>query len=38
MGLLVTSQFCTGTRPLAYTLLLMATASLGTGFGLVVPA
>jgi len=38
MALLVTSQFCTGTKPLAYVLLLMATGFLGVGFGLVVPA
>jgi len=38
MGLLVTSQFFTSTQALAYGLLLAATASLGLGFGLVVPA
>ncbi len=38
MGLLVTSQFFTGTHALAYGLLLVATAALGVGFGLVVPA
>ena len=38
MGLLVTSQFFTGTQALAYGLLLAATAALGAGFGLVVPA
>ena len=38
MGLLVTSQFFTGTQALAYGLLLVATAALGVGFGLVVPA
>jgi fucose permease len=38
MILLITSQFCTSTRGLAYGLLLVATASLGVGFGLVVPA
>ena len=38
MALLVTSQFCTGTKPLAYGLLLVATGFLGVGFGLVVPA
>ena len=38
MGLLVTSQFFTGTQDLAYGLLLVATAALGVGFGLVVPA
>jgi MFS family permease len=38
MALLITSQFCTSTQDLAYGLLLVATASLGVGFGLVVPA
>jgi fucose permease len=38
MALLVTSQFVTGTHALAYGLLLAATASLGVGFGLTVPA
>jgi MFS family permease len=38
MGLLVTSQFFTHTQALAYGLLLTATAALGVGFGLVVPA
>jgi MFS family permease len=38
MALLIASQFCTSTRGLAYGLLLVATASLGVGFGLVVPA
>ena len=38
MGLLVTSQFFTSTQALAYGLLLAATASLGLGFGMVVPA
>jgi MFS family permease len=38
MGLLVTSQFFTSTQALAYALLLVATAALGVGFGLVVPA
>jgi MFS family permease len=38
MGLLVTSQFFTSTQALAYGLLLAATAALGVGFGLVVPA
>ncbi len=38
MGLLVTSQFFTHTQALAYALLLAATAALGVGFGLVVPA
>jgi len=38
MALLVVSSFCTGTRSLAFGLLLVATAFLGAGFGLVVPA
>lgn len=38
MALLITTAFCTGTKGLAYGLLLAATASLGVGFGLVVPA
>jgi MFS family permease len=38
MLLLIGSDFCTGTKGLAYGLLLAATASLGVGFGLVVPA
>lgn len=38
MGLLVTSQFFTSTQALAYGLLLAATAALGVGFGLAVPA
>jgi MFS family permease len=38
MGLLFTSQFATGTHPLAYGLLLAATACLGVGFGFTVPA
>jgi fucose permease len=38
MGLLVTSQFFTSDRSVAYGLLLVATASLGAGFGLTVPA
>ena len=38
MGLLVTSQFFTSTPDLAYGLLLVATAALGAGFGLAVPA
>ncbi len=38
MVLLITSDLCTGTKGLAYGLLLGATASLGVGFGLVVPA
>ena len=38
MTLLVISQFCTATRGLAFGLLLVATAFLGIGFGLVVPA
>ncbi|HEY6426878.1 MAG TPA: MFS transporter [Acidimicrobiales bacterium] len=38
MILLIVSQFCTATQALAYGLLLVATAFLGVGFGLVVPA
>jgi len=38
MGLLVASDFVRDTPPLAYGMLLGATASLGTGFGLTVPA
>jgi Major Facilitator Superfamily len=38
MSLLLISQFTTGTKPLAYGLLLVATGYLGVGFGLVVPA
>jgi fucose permease len=38
MALLVASQFLTGAHPLAYGTLLAATASLGVGFGLTVPA
>ena len=38
MALLLGSQFATGTHPLAYGLLLAATACLGVGFGFVVPA
>ena len=38
MGLLVASQFVRGSEPLPYGLLLLATASLGIGFGLTVPA
>ncbi|MCE0524037.1 MAG: MFS transporter [Methylacidiphilales bacterium] len=38
MGLLFISQFATGDHSLAYVLLLAATASLGVGFGFVVPA
>jgi MFS family permease len=38
MVLLFTSQFATGTHPLAYGLLLAATACLGVGFGFTVPA
>jgi MFS family permease len=38
MALLIASQFCSSTRGVAYGLLLVATASLGVGFGLVVPA
>jgi MFS family permease len=38
MLLLIVSQFFTSSQPLAYALLLVATASLGAGFGLTVPA
>jgi len=38
MALLVASQFLTGMHMLAYGVLLAATASLGVGFGLTVPA
>jgi MFS family permease len=38
MALLLASQFTTGTHALAYGILLAATASLGVGFGLTVPA
>jgi MFS family permease len=38
MALLFVSQFATGFHPLAYGLLLAATAFLGIGFGFVVPA
>jgi MFS family permease len=38
MALLVASQFTTGSHMLAYSILLTATASLGVGFGLTVPA
>ena len=38
MALLLVSQLCTGTKPLAYGLLLVATGFLGVGFGLVVPS
>src|SRR5277367_3175553 len=38
MALLFTSQFATGVHPLAYGLLLAATACLGVGFGFVVPS
>jgi fucose permease len=38
MGLLITSQFFTNQRSLAYALLLVATGALGLGFGLTVPA
>jgi MFS family permease len=37
MGLLVTSTLFTDDQPVAYGLLLMATAFLGAGFGLTVP-
>ena len=38
MGLLIVSQFFTANQPVAYGLLLLATACLGAGFGLTVPA
>ncbi len=38
MSLLLTSAFVTDEKSLAYALLLMATASLGAGFGFTVPA
>jgi MFS family permease len=38
MVLLLVSQFFTSDHPLAFTLLLLATAFLGVGFGLAVPA
>ncbi len=38
MLLLVVSSFFTGEQEAAYALLLLATASLGAGFGLTVPA
>ncbi|HUA48242.1 MAG TPA: MFS transporter [Solirubrobacteraceae bacterium] len=38
MALLIVSSLLTSNKPLAYGLLLSATASLGTGFGLAVPA
>jgi fucose permease len=38
MTLLVASQFAIGAGPLPYVMLLLATTSLGIGFGLVVPA
>ena len=38
MALLFGSQFATGTHPLAYGLLLAATACLGVGFGFTVPS
>jgi fucose permease len=38
MALLVASWFMTGNHALAYRILLVATASLGIGFGLTVPA
>lgn len=38
MLLLIVSQFFASSQPLAYALLLLATASLGAGFGLTVPA
>jgi MFS family permease len=38
MALLIISQFFTSEQAVAYTLLLVATACLGAGFGLTVPA
>jgi len=38
MALLIVSQFFTSNQPVAYGLLLLATACLGAGFGLTVPA
>lgn len=38
MALLIVSQFFTSNQPVAYGLLLAATACLGAGFGLTVPA
>jgi MFS family permease len=38
MALLLTSAFLTSNQSLAYALLLLATASLGVGFGFTVPA
>jgi MFS family permease len=38
MALLIVSQFLTSDQPVAYGLLLAATACLGAGFGLTVPA
>ena len=38
MALLIISQFFTSNQPVAYGLLLAATACLGVGFGLTVPA
>jgi MFS family permease len=38
MALLIVSQFFTANQPVAYGLLLAATACLGAGFGLTVPA
>jgi fucose permease len=38
MSLLVASQFAIGQGPLPYVMLLLATTSLGIGFGLVVPS
>jgi MFS family permease len=38
MALLLFSQFLTGDEPAAYAVLLLATACLGAGFGLSVPA
>ena len=38
MSLLIVSQFFTSNQSVAYALLLLATACLGVGFGLTVPA
>ncbi len=38
MILLIASRFAEGSQPVAYPLLLVATACLGTGFGLTVPS
>jgi MFS family permease len=38
MALVIAGQFLTAEKTVAYALLLLATASLGAGFGLAVPA